>query len=80
MIRRWALPTALLGLVWLFWGSSVPTGISAQPDHAGATKRSSSVIAITPDGDILPVDNPDSNSISLISLDTVPIGASPLGC
>jgi hypothetical protein len=76
MNRRWALPIALLGLVWLFWGSSVSTGISAQPDHAGATKCSSSAIA--PDGATLLVANPDSNSLSLINLHAVPIGASPL--
>jgi hypothetical protein len=80
MIHQWTLPTALLGLAWLLWGSAAPTEANARPDHAGATKRSSSAIAITPDDNILSIDNPDSNSLLLISLDTEPIGASPLGC
>jgi YVTN family beta-propeller protein len=58
-------------------------GATNGSDTSRAVKRSSSAIAITPDGATLLVVNPDSNSLSLVSLGTlttvseIPVGVDP---
>jgi YVTN family beta-propeller protein len=59
VVCKWGLPLAALALVVLF---SLP-GTAAST--AQVSKRSSSAIAITADGGILLVVNPDSNSLTL---------------
>jgi len=75
MNRRRSLLIVLLGLVWLFLMGRASVGTNAWPNRVGLaaspSKRSSSAIATTADGDTLLVVNPDSNSLSLVDLDTL---------
>ncbi len=79
MSRRWNLVLGLLALVTAL----SPTLTSPQADAWPNQKCASSPIAITPDGDTLLVVNPDSNSLSLVSLGTLntvtelPVGVDP---
>ncbi len=76
----------LLALIWLSCVESPPISLD-RPLALGASdanpKRSSSAIAITADGSTLLVVNPDSNSLSLVSLGTlrtvteIPVGVDP---
>ena len=83
MNRRLILLIGLLSLSWLLLASHVPARTNVLSNRSGPVKRSSSAIAITPDGTILIVVNPDSNSLSLVSLGTlttvteVPVGVDP---
>ena len=76
MIRR-MLRIVLIVLAILSWPAPPPRAASSP------IKRSSSAIAITPDGQILLVANPDSNSVSLLAagdlslLGEVPVGVDP---
>jgi len=76
---RKAVLIALFGLAWLLMGvcirASRATGdtVAGQPAPVAShtTSSSSSNIALGPDGTVLLVVNPDSNSISLLSLGTL---------
>ena len=83
MNRRLMLLIGLLSLSWLLLVSHVPARTNVLSSRSGPVKRSSSAIALTPDGATLLVVNPDSNSITLVDtagLETVaeiPVGADP---
>ncbi len=82
MNRRLILLIGLLALSCLLVGQATG-GINAPPSTAWPIKRSSSAIAITPDGATLLVVNPDSNSISLVdtasraTVAEIPVGIDP---
>ena len=83
MNRRLILLIGLLCLSWLLLASHVPARTNVLSNRSGPVKRSSSAIALTPDGMTLLVVNPDSNSITLVDtagLETVaeiPVGVDP---
>ncbi|MBN1135256.1 MAG: beta-propeller fold lactonase family protein [Anaerolineae bacterium] len=72
-----------LGLLLLFLFLLLSLGSQAAEDTPPAAKRSSSPIALTPDGATLLVVNPDSNSLTLVDtasrlvLAEVPVGVDP---
>ena len=82
MNRRLILLIGLFGLSWLLV-SQATGGTDTRPLSAWPIKRSSSAIAITPDGATLLVVNPDSNSISLVdtvsqaTVAEIPVGVDP---
>jgi YVTN family beta-propeller protein len=83
-MHHWrAFLIVFLGLAWSFPMGRGAVEIHTAPHAAGPVKRSSSAIAITPDGATLLVVNPDSNSISLVdtasqaTVTEIPVGVDP---
>ena len=83
MNRRLILLIGLFSLSWLLLVRHVPARTNILSNRSGPVKRSSSAIALTPDGTTLLVVNPDSNSITLVDtagLETmaeIPVGVDP---
>ena len=83
MKHRWPWVAALLCLAWVPGAGSEPAATDARPYGVGAARHSSSVIAITAEGDTLLVVNPDSNSLTLVDtasqsvIAELPVGVDP---
>ncbi len=71
MDRRQAVLAVLLGALGMLLVGRAPLAGRARLSPAGTVKHSSAPIAITPDGATLLVVNPDSNTLSQVSLGTL---------